>query len=74
MLKVFKGKKMPGRMGGKQRTVKNVWVYKIEPQRNLMWVRGQVSQSDVITDSLSSLSSPSSTVGSYNTYLSHEFF
>ncbi|KAF5806233.1 putative ribosomal protein L3 [Helianthus annuus] len=40
--KVFKGKKMPGRMGGKQRTVKNVWVYKIEPARNLLWVRGQV--------------------------------
>ncbi|CBI26013.3 hypothetical protein AAG906_027631 [Vitis piasezkii] len=40
--KVFKGKKMPGRMGGKQRTVKNVWVYKIDPTRNLMWVRGQV--------------------------------
>lgn len=39
---VFKGKKMPGRMGGKQRTVKNVWVYKIDPARNLMWVRGQV--------------------------------
>ncbi|KAL4590602.1 hypothetical protein LXL04_003539 [Taraxacum kok-saghyz] len=37
-----KGKKMPGRMGGKQRTVKNVWVYKIDPARNLMWVRGQV--------------------------------
>ncbi|CAL5328473.1 unnamed protein product [Camellia sinensis] len=33
---------MPGRMGGKQRTVKNVWVYKIDPTRNLMWVRGQV--------------------------------
>ncbi|TYI39046.1 hypothetical protein ES332_A02G072100v1 [Gossypium tomentosum] len=40
--KVFKGKKMPGRMGGKTRTVKNVWVYKIDPARNLMWVRGQV--------------------------------
>ncbi|KAK9740142.1 hypothetical protein RND81_03G014800 [Saponaria officinalis] len=40
--KVFKGKKMPGRMGGKQRTVKNVWVYKIDPLRNLMWVKGQV--------------------------------
>ncbi|XVF38976.1 hypothetical protein REPUB_Repub20aG0149200 [Reevesia pubescens] len=40
--KVFKGRKMPGRMGGKQRTVKNVWVYKIEPARNLMWVKGQV--------------------------------
>ncbi|WCJ20852.1 50S ribosomal protein L3 [Euphorbia peplus] len=40
--KVFKGKKMPGRMGGVQRTVKNVWIYKIDPARNLMWVRGQV--------------------------------
>ncbi|CAK9170125.1 unnamed protein product [Ilex paraguariensis] len=40
--KVFKGKKMPGRMGGKQRTVKNVWVYKVDPARNLMWVKGQV--------------------------------
>ncbi|XP_022721777.1 50S ribosomal protein L3-2, chloroplastic [Durio zibethinus] len=40
--KVFKGKKMPGRMGGKQRTVKNVCVYKIDPARNLMWVKGQV--------------------------------
>lgn len=40
--KVFKGRKMPGRMGGAQRTVKNVWVYKIDPARNLMWVRGQV--------------------------------
>ncbi len=39
---VFKGRKMPGRMGGKQRTVKNVWVYKIDPARNLMWVKGQV--------------------------------
>ncbi|ESW20757.1 hypothetical protein PHAVU_005G012100 [Phaseolus vulgaris] len=40
--RVFKGKKMPGRMGGDQRTVKNVWVYKIDPARNLMWVKGQV--------------------------------
>ncbi|KAI3963747.1 hypothetical protein MKW92_005887 [Papaver armeniacum] len=40
--KVFKGRKMPGRMGGEQVTVKNVWVYKIDPARNLMWVRGQV--------------------------------
>lgn len=40
--KVFKGRKMAGRMGGKQRTVKNVWIYKIDPARNLIWVRGQV--------------------------------
>ncbi|KAI3459160.1 hypothetical protein Pfo_015823 [Paulownia fortunei] len=40
--KVFKGKKMPGHMGVEQRTVKNVWVYKVDPARNLMWVKGQV--------------------------------
>lgn len=40
--KVFKGKKMAGRMGGKRRTVKSVWIYKIDPARSLMWVRGQV--------------------------------
>ncbi|KAK7259085.1 hypothetical protein RIF29_24681 [Crotalaria pallida] len=39
--KVFPGKKMVGRMGREQRTVKNVWVYKIDPARNLMWVKGQ---------------------------------
>ncbi|XP_022842386.1 50S ribosomal protein L3-2, chloroplastic-like [Olea europaea var. sylvestris] len=33
---------MPGHMGVEQRTVKNVWVYKIDPARNLMWVKGQV--------------------------------
>ena len=27
--RVFPGKKMPGRMGGDRRTVKNVWVYKV---------------------------------------------
>ncbi|XP_020587815.1 50S ribosomal protein L3-2, chloroplastic [Phalaenopsis equestris] len=40
--KVFKGRKMAGRMGGKQCTVKNVWIYKIDPARNIMWVKGQV--------------------------------
>ncbi|CAI9109002.1 OLC1v1008731C3 [Oldenlandia corymbosa var. corymbosa] len=40
--KVFKGKKMAGRMGGKQVTVKNIWVYKVDPARNLIWVKGQV--------------------------------
>ncbi|XP_051141936.1 50S ribosomal protein L3-2, mitochondrial [Andrographis paniculata] len=40
--KVFKGKKMPGHMGVEQRTVKNVWVYKVDPARNLLWVKGQV--------------------------------
>lgn len=33
---------MPGHMGVEQRTVKNVWIYKIDPARNLLWVKGQV--------------------------------
>jgi large subunit ribosomal protein L3 len=41
-MQVFKGKKMAGHMGAVRRTVKNVWIYKIEPERDLMWVRGQV--------------------------------
>ncbi len=42
LMQVFKGKKMAGHMGAVRRTVKNVWIYKIEPERDLMWVRGQV--------------------------------
>jgi len=40
---VFKNRKMPGRMGGVQRTVKNVWVYQIDPARNLLYLKGQVA-------------------------------
>eukprot|EP00898_Chlorokybus_atmophyticus_P005448 jgi/Chlat1/5904/Chrsp4S06249 len=40
--KVFKGKKMPGQMGVDRRTVQNVWLYKVDPVRNLLYVRGQV--------------------------------
>ncbi|CAI5508933.1 unnamed protein product [Closterium sp. Naga37s-1] len=40
--KVFKNKKMAGQMGNKQRTVQSVWVYKVEPARGLLWVKGQV--------------------------------
>jgi large subunit ribosomal protein L3 len=40
---VFKNTKMPGRMGGVQRTVKNVWVYQIDPARNLLYLKGQVT-------------------------------
>ena len=36
---------MPGRMGGVQRTVKNVWVYQIDPARNLLYLKGQVTRS-----------------------------
>jgi len=40
--KVFKGKKMAGRMGNERRTVMNCLLYKVDPVRNLLYVRGQV--------------------------------
>lgn len=40
--KVFPGKKMPGRMGGKQRTSKNAFLWKIDTKNNLLYVKGQV--------------------------------
>lgn len=39
---VLKGKKMPGRMGGKQVTVQNLKVAKVDAERNLVFVRGGV--------------------------------
>lgn len=38
--KVFKGKKMAGRMGNRLRTVQGLRVYKVDPQHNLIWVIG----------------------------------
>ena len=40
--KVFKGKKMPGRMGGKRVTKQNLRVVKIDRGRNLLYLRGAV--------------------------------
>jgi len=40
--RVFKGKKMPGRMGGKTKTVENMKILKIEPERNLLYIKGSV--------------------------------
>ena len=40
--RVFKGKKMPGRMGGRRSTVQNAFLYAIDPVRNLLYVKGQV--------------------------------
>lgn len=40
--KVIKGKKMPGRMGGKQRTVKGLNVVKVDVENNILLVRGPV--------------------------------
>ena len=39
---MFKGKKMPGHMGAERRTVENVFLYMIDPVRNLLYVKGQV--------------------------------
>jgi len=40
--KVFKGKKLPGRMGGKRRTIQNLLVHRIDNIRNLIFVRGAI--------------------------------
>jgi large subunit ribosomal protein L3 len=40
--KVWKGKKLPGHMGAEHRTVHNVLVFKVDPARNLVYVKGQV--------------------------------
>ncbi|MCJ7524045.1 MAG: 50S ribosomal protein L3 [Candidatus Aminicenantes bacterium] len=39
---VIKGKGMPGRMGGKQKTVMGLQVVKVDKERNLLLVRGAV--------------------------------
>ncbi|HEX6314025.1 MAG TPA: 50S ribosomal protein L3 [Gemmatimonadaceae bacterium] len=40
--RVIKGKKMPGQMGNVQHTVRNLRVERIDPERNLLFVRGAV--------------------------------
>lgn len=40
--RVFKGRKMHGRMGGKRRTVQNLEIVKVDLERNLLLVRGAV--------------------------------
>ncbi|KAI8801134.1 translation protein [Cladochytrium replicatum] len=40
--RVFPGKKMPGRMGGKLRTVQSLKVMKVDPHNNLIFVKGGV--------------------------------
>jgi large subunit ribosomal protein L3 len=40
--RVVKGKKMPGRGGGKRITIKNLKVVKVEPEKNLLMVKGAV--------------------------------
>ncbi len=40
--RVFKGKKMPGRMGGKQVTVQNLEIVRVDAEKNLILVKGAV--------------------------------
>lgn len=40
--RVFKGKKMPGRMGTKNRTAIGLLVYKVDPYLNVVFVKGAV--------------------------------
>jgi large subunit ribosomal protein L3 len=40
--RVFKGKRMPGRMGGKRITVQGLKVVLVDPERNLLVVQGAV--------------------------------
>ncbi len=40
--RVFKGKKMPGRMGGRQITVQNLEVVRVDAENNLLLVKGAV--------------------------------
>ena len=40
--RVFKGTKMPGRMGGKRVTQRRLEVVKVDPERNLLLVKGAV--------------------------------
>ncbi|MDA2935638.1 50S ribosomal protein L3 [Patescibacteria group bacterium AH-259-L05] len=40
--RVFRGKKMPGRMGGKRKTIKNLEVIDVDAKENLLFVKGAV--------------------------------
>lgn len=40
--RIFKGRKMPGRLGGKTITVQKLMVVRVDPERNLLLVRGAI--------------------------------
>jgi len=40
--RVFKGKRLPGRMGGERRTIMNLDVVRVDPERNLVLLRGAI--------------------------------
>src|SRR5699024_7052079 len=41
-MKVFKGKKLPGQMGGETVTIKNLEVVKVDAENNLILIKGNV--------------------------------
>ena len=40
--KVFKGKKMPGRMGSERKTVKNLEIVRVDEKNNLIAIKGAI--------------------------------
>ena len=40
--RVFKGKKLPGRMGGERNTIQNIKVLLVRPEDNALLVKGAV--------------------------------
>ena len=40
--RVFKGRKLPGRFGGSRVTVQNLKIVKVDPEKNLLLIRGAV--------------------------------
>lgn len=40
--RIFKGKRMPGRMGGVQRTARNLTLFRIDAEKNLLFIKGSV--------------------------------
>ena len=40
--RVIKGKKLPGRMGGTRRTIRNLEVVRVDSERNLLFIQGGV--------------------------------
>ena len=40
--RVFKGKALPGQMGNEQVTIQNLEIVKVEPEKNVLLVKGNV--------------------------------
>lgn len=40
--RVFRGRKMPGRLGGDQVTVQKLMIVKVDPERNLLLIKGAI--------------------------------